>query len=79
MRQGELLGLRWSDVDWDNGRLFVHTSLSYVREQPEDKLHFVLGRTKTKRSDRKVRLIARAMEALRTHQARQIEERQRLV
>jgi integrase len=28
MRRGELCGLRWSDIDLDNGTLTVRTSIS---------------------------------------------------
>ena len=31
MRQGELLGLRWSDLQWGSGRLYVHRQLQDVR------------------------------------------------
>jgi len=31
MREGELLGLKWSDVDWVKGQLHVHRQLQQTR------------------------------------------------
>jgi integrase len=36
LRRGELLGLRWSDVDLDTGRLTVRRSIEVVREESSD-------------------------------------------
>jgi integrase len=55
MRQGELLALRWEDVDLDAGVLRVRG-------------------TKTARSRRTVKLSQTALEALRSHLTRQLEE-----
>ncbi|MCK4789695.1 MAG: tyrosine-type recombinase/integrase [Desulfobacteraceae bacterium] len=30
LRQGELLGLKWSDIDWERGKLFVRRQLQRV-------------------------------------------------
>ncbi len=55
MRQGELLALKWEDVDLENGILRVRG-------------------TKTARSRRTVKLSETALEALRSHLTRQLEE-----
>ncbi|WP_407655174.1 tyrosine-type recombinase/integrase [Alicyclobacillus dauci] len=34
LRKGEILGLRWSDLDLENGRLYVRQTLMYVNDQP---------------------------------------------
>lgn len=48
MRQGELLGLRWGDVDLAGGRLTVQRA---VQRQRDGKLHFVAPKTaKSRRS-----------------------------
>ncbi len=62
LRQGELLGLRWSDVDVVHGRLTVARTLSQqsLTAQP----------TKTRSSRRVVDLGPAALEALREHRAR---------
>ncbi len=36
LRRGELLGLRWSDIDLSAGRLTVRRSIEVVREEPAD-------------------------------------------
>lgn len=69
MRLGELLGLRWCDVDLGNSRLFVRQSLQRVR----DGLAFV--EPKTSKSRRTVILGDRAVGALREHRQLQLRER----
>jgi integrase len=69
MRQGELLGLRWEDVDLDRG--FVHVRRSLVRIGGQ----FVLTEPKTHSSARRVPLPSASIEALRAHKRRQTEER----
>jgi integrase len=66
MRQGELLGLKWSEVDLDDASLQVRASLQKVRGT------FILAEPKTARSRRKVALTALAVEALRRHHANQV-------
>jgi len=68
MRQGELLALKWDDVDLERGVLRVRRTLTHA-----DKA-FVLGEPKTKNSRRTIRLTPRAVDALRVHLSRQLEE-----
>jgi integrase len=70
VRQGEALGLRWEDVDFD--KRFVHVRRSLVRLNGE----FVLTDPKTTRSVRRLGPLPDAlMETLRAHKQRQTEER----
>jgi integrase len=69
MRQGELLGLRWSDVDLDRGVLHVTGNLSRGPNGLE------VTRPKTHRSRRPIRLSQTAVDALRRHKAAQAAER----
>ncbi len=69
LRQGELLALRWRDIDLEGAALQIHGTL-----QPT-KGGFVVAPPKTARSRRQVALSMVAVEALRRHRARQIEER----
>jgi integrase len=63
LRQGELLALRWQDVDFDRGELTVaHTLQRFTR---------TLAPTKTARSRRTLTLPARVLSALRAHRERQ--------
>lgn len=72
IRQGELLALRWRDVDLGAATLQVRATLTRASGE------FVLAEPKTRRSGRTVLLTAGAVEALRSHRARQNEERLRL-
>jgi integrase len=69
MRRGELLGLRWDDVDLDKGLLHVRQTLA-----PDGKS---FSRPKTANGRRTLRLTSEAVEALRRHKAAQNEERLR--
>ncbi len=71
MRRGELLGLKWEDVDLDSSTIRVRRTLTRV----ENGRRLALGEPKTKKSRRTVRLTPRAVEALRCHRARQAEEK----
>jgi len=68
MRQGELLALKWEDVDLEGGRLRVRRTLTHA-----DKA-FVLGEPKTKNSRRTIRLTKGTISALQAHLSRQLEE-----
>lgn len=70
LRLGELLGLRWSDVDADGRRLFVRRSLQRVSGTG-----LVFSEPKTKKSRRTVMLSRHALATLKEHRVRQIEER----
>ncbi len=63
MRQGELFGLKWEDIDLETGQLSVCRSLSYVR----GKLSF--SGPKSKAGTRSLRLPDIAVKALWVHKA----------
>lgn len=69
LRHGELLGLRWDDVDLEGGTIRVRRTLT------RDGGKVSLGEPKTKKSRRTVRLTQRAADALKRHRARQAEEK----
>ena len=69
LRRGEALGLRWSDIDLEARTLRVEVALGVI----DGKL--VLGEPKTETSRRTLPLPAALVPALRTHHARQLEER----
>jgi integrase len=73
MRQGELLALRWQDVNLTQGTLQVRASLRYQVGKG-----FVFEEPKTKHGRRSVALPPDAVEALQMHLARQEVERQTL-
>ena len=65
MRLGELLGLRWQDVDLATGMLQVHHTLLRLRDGLQ------LREPKTARSRRRIALAPSAVDALRHHRSRQ--------
>jgi integrase len=70
LRQGEILGLRWGDVDLDApGAL----SITHGLQRVDGKLKLVPP--KTERSERSLRLPGFALEALRTHRQAQRQDR----
>ena len=72
LRQGELLGLRWEDIDLDAGTLQVRRTLTAAKGDR------VFTAPKTVKSRRNLRLTAGAIDALRGHYQRQLKERERL-
>jgi integrase len=70
LRRGELLGLRWEDVDLDAGTVSVRATLKRL---PGTGL--LLDRPKTERACRTVALPEVCAKALREHRRRQLEER----
>lgn len=69
-RLGELLGLHWRDVSLDGKYLNVQTHLRRLRSAG-----LVFKDVKTSGSRRKIALADTAVEALRAHRTRQLEER----
>jgi integrase len=72
MRQGELLALKWTDIDLEAGKVSVRRTLT--RESG----HYTLGEPKTKKSRRTIKLTGAATEALRSHLNRQMADIDRL-
>jgi integrase len=71
----ELMGatLKWPDIDLENATVRVRRTLTRTK----DGKRFALGEPKTKKSRRTVRLTPRVVEALRSHRARQAEDKLR--
>lgn len=69
-RQGELLALRWRDVDFANRRITINATLGVGRDG-----RLTLSEPKTPASRRTVRVPDFAVEVLRRHRASQNEER----
>ena len=72
LRRGELLGLRWSDLDLNAGTLTVHQSMERVKGE----IAFKAPKTKTSR--RSITLPAITVQAMQEHRVEQAEERLKL-
>ncbi len=69
MRRGELLGLRWRDVDFERGTLSVRQTVGLLRGVSEFK------KPKTKSSVRDIPVQPEVLDALRAHKIAQNEQR----
>jgi integrase len=68
MRQGELLGLQWTDIDFDKSSVTVGRTLSQIKGE------VVLKEPKSKRSRRTIALPRFVMDALREHRHAMLKE-----
>ena len=66
MRRGELSALRWDDIDFENGLIFVRRTVNYVGGYG-----FVETEPKTKSSRRKIAVSGKLLEALKVHREQQ--------
>ncbi len=71
LRRGEILGLKWTDIDLAGGTLTVRRSLLKISKEKEP----ILKEPKTARSRRTISLPRRAVDELRTHKTKQARER----
>lgn len=69
MRRGELLGLRWKDVDLDRGRLSITQTLVLIDNKP------CLSTPKTESGRRSIALDAETLAILRGHRSSVVQER----
>lgn len=69
MRKGEILALRWSDIDWDQAVLHVNQTLQWHRGQP------IFQEPKTEHGRRSVALAADVLRVLKRHRSMQARER----
>jgi len=69
MREGELFGLQWADVDFTNRAVLVKHALRKGRHG-----NFELGATKTERSQRRISLSRREFASLQLHRRRMMTE-----
>jgi integrase len=78
MRRGEVLGLRWSDVDFDGRAIRVNQSMQRLSTGSSDKgkrSELQATETKTDGSRRTIALPDSVVRALRAHRARQAQDR----
>lgn len=69
MRRGELLGLKWQDLDFDNKRIFIKHSLYYIAGQG-----LVLQTPKTVSGKRNISITEDVIEELKTYRIKKQEQ-----
>lgn len=74
LREGELLGLRWRDIDFENKVLYVRRSLTRVMNESTGKTELKTGKLKTKRSKRDIPLNEDVLDVLKLHEDHQQKE-----
>jgi len=74
-REGEILGMQWTDFDFESRRVQILRSLQRVKRPGESKSHLELMPTKVEESDRSIWLPQIVIEKVLEHQRRQQEER----
>lgn len=79
LRQGELLALRWRDVDFEDGTLAVSRQVQRKRRDGSgsDEPGLLFSQPKSKKGRRTIRLSTLASGALTNHQKHQLEEKQK--
>jgi len=71
LRVGELTGLTWDDIDFDENRVDVNHTLIYAKDEATGKMEFAINPPKSKAGIRKVYMFDFVREALLAEKARQ--------
>ena len=75
LRLGELLGLKWSDIDFNTGILTVNRTLSRVKNQITGKYEIIEQTPKTKNSNRTIPIPNDILNKLKEHKKNQSKQR----
>ncbi len=78
MRQGELLGLKWQDINFSTGTLQVRRVLTRIPREGTGVRMFREEEPKTEKSRRSITIASMALEALKQHRVRQLETKLRV-
>lgn len=73
LRVGEVTGLRWEDIDFENDTINVNHTLVYYDTRTQNGVTFAINTPKTKAGERLVPLLPRVKEALLLEKERQTE------
>ena len=79
MRRGEIMGLKWQDINFETGALQVRRIMSRVpsKLKTEEKKGYVEANTKTKKSRRSILIVPFALTALEQHRKHQAVAREK--
>lgn len=75
LRIGELSGLRWSDIDFEEKTLTVERTYIYLHDVKNHQMRDVFHSPKTKTSSRTIRLLDSTLELLKLHKQKQENEK----
>src|SRR2546425_887378 len=75
MRRGELLALKWQDINFATGTLQVRRVLTHMPAKLNGKGGYVEAEPKTEKSRRNIAIATFAIEKLKQHRIRQLEEK----
>ena len=75
MRKGELMALKWQDINFSTGNLQVRRILTHMPAKLGGKGGYVEAEPKTERSRRSIAIAPLALEKLKEHRVRQLEAR----
>lgn len=78
LRIGEMSGLRWSDIHFEEKTLTVERTYIYLHDVKNHQMRDVFHSPKTKTSCRTIRLLDSIVELLKQHQKNQIAEKARM-
>ncbi|MBR4981244.1 MAG: tyrosine-type recombinase/integrase [Lachnospiraceae bacterium] len=71
-RIGEVLGLKWSDIDFDNKTVHIQRTLHYSKVNEEEQCHFFFTTPKTETSDRIIPLLPETEKILKRVRTKQL-------
>jgi integrase len=75
LRVGELVALKWSDIDLKEGILKVRENVQRIRvEGASSKTQLIYGEPKTEKGKRSIPLLEEVVQILKEHKKRQLEE-----
>ncbi|MHB8156628.1 MAG: site-specific integrase [Desulfocucumaceae bacterium] len=75
LRRGELLALRWEDVDFKERHLTIRNTLARVRLDSEKPSTLVFSEPKTEKGKREIPLLQNILKELKSHKVKQLEEK----
>lgn len=75
LRLGELLGLKWNDIDFNTGMLTVNRTLTRAKNQVTGKYEIIEQTPKTKNSNRTIPIPKDILKKLKEHKKKQSKQR----
>jgi len=73
LREGELFGLQWGDIDWNQNLIYVRRSVYFAPKEDGEGKRWLFQSPKTEKGVRRVVLSPAAREALEVHRLNMIE------